>query len=53
MYKLLIEKGKTSEELSFNTFFERDDYITNNWNDEWDWLVPCSFGGWIDIRDSY
>lgn len=52
MYELIIEKcGESSEKLSFKTFTERDDYIMNHWDDAWDWLVPCVWGGWIDVRD--
>ena len=53
MYKLCIECGKISLNLSFKTLDERDDFIAENYDPEWDWLVPCSFGGWIDIRDGH
>lgn len=52
MYQLIIIRAdRTREEYAFESFYDRDDYITEHWDDMSDWLVPCAFGGWIDIRD--
>ena len=54
MYQLLIFRANgTKEQHTFTSFTERDNYIMDNWDDMADWLVPCSWGGWIDIRDCY
>ena len=51
MYKLLIEwPDNTETRISFDSFFERDDYINENWDDEAEWLIPCG-PAWIDVRD--
>ena len=51
MYELMIDNKK----MTFNTYYEREDYIIDHWKEieECDVLVPCSLGGWIDIRDAY
>ena len=54
MYQLIIERANgTSEDFQFNSFEEREDFITNNWDDSAEFLVPTGWGGWIDIRDCY
>lgn len=54
MYELIIEKPNgESIHMNFESFSDMDDYITENWNDEWEWLVPCAYGGWIDYRDCF
>lgn len=54
MYELLIIDDFGEEtQLSFDSFMDRDDYIDEHWNPSWDWLVPCCWGGWIDVRDGY
>lgn len=54
MYELLIVKTDGTEEtLYFEFFTDRDDYIDEHWNSSWEWLVPCCWGGYIDVRDAY
>lgn len=54
MYQLIIERtnGKI-ETHEFSSFSAREDYIMEHWDDSADWLVPCAWGGYIDIRDCY
>ena len=50
-YKLIVEYPDHRERYRFKTWYQRDAFLERFWNDDADWLVPCSFGGWIDIRD--
>lgn len=52
MYELIIERANgETEHYEFKDFYEREDFIDNNWDDTADWLVPCICGAWIDVRD--
>lgn len=53
MYELLVERANgETEHYEFKDYFEREDFIDDNWDDDADWLVPCGFGNsWIDVRD--
>lgn len=54
MYQLKIERENgIIENFNFDSFDERDNFIVKNWNDDDEFLIPCSFGGWIDVRDCY
>lgn len=50
MYKLMIG----AQVFEFDTYSDREGYIIDHWKEiaDSDVLVPCSFGGWIDVRDA-
>lgn len=52
MYQLKIVRANGAvENFQFNTLDERENFLMNNWDDDADFLVPCVYGGWIDVRD--
>lgn len=54
MCKLCIEKPNgTCETLEFNDCFDLEDYVVDNYNNDYNYLVECRNGIWIDIRDMY